>query len=405
MAGFVQQNQLGLTLLRKGSWTEAETEFRKALAEAPQQATFHNNLGVALFEQGRTDAAVVEYQQAIQLNDSDTLFHMNLGDAYHRQGKLNPAIDTYRRVLRDSPGRVGIHVRYINVSFDLGTTDGGVADLEALLKQEKLSGIDGINLVYGAEQAIALAHILHGRYEEAEQHVSRALENLSKVKTESGGYVIPIITPFFFYIQTVPKTQINLDRLYASLYNLRGVSQYRRGRYVQAIDDFKQGIDKAQGGNWNFNLGRVLLDQGNTAEALYHFRRFLETSPNSSISRVYAAIALKMSGQDADAERERQEALAQAQNKINSSLRSNYEYVEALALADQSWGRIDEAIIQYQKVIEVAPHAGWAYKKLAGLYHARGNSELARQMIMKALERLPDDVEVQRLSREIVPSA
>jgi tetratricopeptide (TPR) repeat protein len=300
---------------------------------------------------------------------------MHLGDAYHRQGKVDLALDAYRRVLRETPARPGIHTRYVLASYDAGG--------------------------FGSTQALVHACLLEGRYEAAEERASAALEGLGQVKTERGGYVIPIVTSFFFYIRTVPKTQISLDGLYSTFYNLRGLARCGRAEYGSAAEDFKRGLERLPTGNGNLDLGRLLVEQGNPDEALYHFRRSREIAPNSAVGRAWYAALFRMSGRTAEAEREWDELVRRPGRATPIDLPSRQDYLEALAVVDQAWGRTDEAIAKLTRVVEFNPHRGWTYKRLAVLHLARGDRAAARRAVDRAAELLAGDTAVQEFAREI----
>lgn len=54
--------------LKKGQYEPAIANFRKALAQDPDEAFVHNSLGVALGRTGRADEAVEHWRKAIAVS-------------------------------------------------------------------------------------------------------------------------------------------------------------------------------------------------------------------------------------------------------------------------------------------------------------------------------------------------
>jgi tetratricopeptide (TPR) repeat protein len=394
------ENRAGAAALRQGNWTDAEREFRRAIEADGRNPDYYGNLGVALQEQGRVDDAAAAYRTGLELKHDHAVLLSHLGDVYHRQGRVAEAAELYGRSFREKPGRAGIQSRYVRAAWDSGTLDSAVADLEAVLKKEtNPSSADEIWTVYRCELALVQAAWTRGAYDEAIERASRTLDNLGKVKTEKGGYVIPVVTPFFFYIRTVPKTSINLDGLYASFYNIRGLAYFRRGEWDAAADDFRRSIERSRDWVGNLNLGRVLLENDDPKEAVYFFRRVVDASPNMHLARAYHAIALRLDGQTAEADREWQEFERRSRDVVNADLPSNSDWVEMLALADETWGRRAQAVARYRRVIDLNPASGWAYRRLALL---ESDTDVALELARRAAALMPADPRAAGLVERLV---
>lgn len=397
----IQNNQAGIRSLQKGHLIDAETEFKKAIEADPSNAKYHNNLGAAFFEQGRIEDALIEYKKAVELGLDESNLHTNLGKVYHIQGKLKDAHLEFKKALDIAPHVSGPHFNFINGSYDLDSVEKAISDLEEIIKDSKPEGLEGINRFFMSYQAIVYAHILQGKYEEAIKKSSENIDILSKVKTEKGGYVIPIVTPFFFFVSTVPKQSFNLDNIYNSFYNLRGLAYFRQGQYQKASEDFKKAIEKKLDSLSNLNLGRIMLEERDPREAIYYFRKTIEKHQYSFIARIYYSIALKLNGEHSKAEDEFQYGIKQSNNRINTNLKSSYEYIEALGFANQVWERWDEAIYNYKKVIQSVPNSGWAYRKLGEVYLSRKEKDLAKAALNRALELMPQDTRTINLLKEV----
>ncbi len=63
-----------------GRYTQAETAYRRALALAPNVATYHTALGLVLAKQGRLEEGVIELERAVALDATDSIAYRHLAD-------------------------------------------------------------------------------------------------------------------------------------------------------------------------------------------------------------------------------------------------------------------------------------------------------------------------------------
>lgn len=332
----VQNNHAGLIHFRHGRFSEAESEFKAAAKANPKNAIFINNLGLANFAQGRVDEAIASYQKAIALDDRNALFHRCLGDAYHAQGKLAEALQQYQTALARSAVEP-VHVAIINVAFDMGKADEWVKKFADAMKDTKPEGSEAISKVFLAEQAILHAYELQGRTDELIARAAKDIEAIRGVKKEEGGHGIPIITSFLFFMRAVPKRQINTAPIVGSLYVYRGRGYLKKGMDDEARADFRTSSEVAPAGWGGAYLGIAALKANDTQEAVFQLRKALETRPNWISGRLYYAAALKMNGDSALAEKERETAARLAANRRDLTLPSAYEHSDAEALAATLW--------------------------------------------------------------------
>lgn len=403
----IENNKTGLAHLRAARYSDAEKEFAEAANANPKNANFINNLGVAYQEQGHLDKAIDQYHKAIKLDDSKALYYRNLGNVYHTQGKLEEAMQQYKKALAINPIEVNVHSKMIDIAFDNGDIDRVVKDFEEMIKGLKPEGSRGIDQIFLPEQAILGAYGLQGKYDEVIDRATKDIDVLKGVKTEEGGYVVPIITPFFFYIQTVPKKQINVSGIMGSLYNYRGRAYLRKGNFSAAISDFKVSVQNAPGGFGTLNLGIASLETRDYREAAYQLRKFLETHPSSGIGRVYYAASLRLSGDLSSGEQELAIVRKSVGKKINLNLKSNYEYIEAVAYADHIWERFDDAIQGYNQVLLSCSSCGRSYRNLGEIYVKLQDKSKAKENLTKAAAIMPEDQRTKKmledLSKDTVP--
>jgi tetratricopeptide (TPR) repeat protein len=96
-------NGTGLLLLKRGSYSNADIEFRKAIQVGPDRAEFHANLGDANYYAKIYPLAVSEYNEVIKMDTTFLDVYFRLARAYMVQGQYNEALSQLRTVLtRDS---------------------------------------------------------------------------------------------------------------------------------------------------------------------------------------------------------------------------------------------------------------------------------------------------------------
>ena len=88
-----------------GQFSEAATNFQKALRLRPHHAEGYKNLGIALARQGNLAEAVASFQEALRLKPDLADVQLNLGNALREQGRLDEAVAPISRPSASSPTR------------------------------------------------------------------------------------------------------------------------------------------------------------------------------------------------------------------------------------------------------------------------------------------------------------
>lgn len=102
---------LGVMAMRRRRLDEAIDLLRRAVAAAPAHPDLHNDLGSALGEAGRSEEAVAEFRRALELRPNRAEVHGNLGVALQRLGKVEESIAAHRRAVELSPRSAGALTR------------------------------------------------------------------------------------------------------------------------------------------------------------------------------------------------------------------------------------------------------------------------------------------------------
>lgn len=90
---------LGLVHYARGELDAAVELVDKAVAAAPRAAVFRFNLGNILRDAGDLAAALAAYREAVALQPDEADFHNNLGQACEEAGQFDEAVACYRRAV------------------------------------------------------------------------------------------------------------------------------------------------------------------------------------------------------------------------------------------------------------------------------------------------------------------
>ncbi len=110
MTAFAQKEKkeirTGNDRYEKGNYSDAETEYRKALEKNQSSYPGTYNLGGALYRQKKFDEAVQQYQQSIERTtdpkEKASSYH-NLGNSMVKAQKYAESIDAYKKALKLNP--------------------------------------------------------------------------------------------------------------------------------------------------------------------------------------------------------------------------------------------------------------------------------------------------------------
>src|SRR5215471_1072035 len=205
----LEHNKAGMAHLQNGKYSEAEDEFSVASKLDPSSALYKNNLGVAYLKQDKNTQARAKFQEALALDDSKALYYRNLAESHFMEGELDKALPGYQRSLAIAPTEAISRARIMQIAFDTGTVDEWTKEFDQSARTATPETREGVDLVFLPEQAVLLGMLLQGKYDETISRATSDIDAVRGVKTERSGYVVPIITPFFIYIRSVPSQSFN----------------------------------------------------------------------------------------------------------------------------------------------------------------------------------------------------
>ena len=201
-------------------------------------------------------------------------------------------------------------------------------------------------------------------------------------------------------------------------YNL-GIVLSEQGETDQAIDHYRRAVglrpDYAEA---HYNLGRLLVEQSQFDDAIAHYERAAAINPADAEAQNNLGVTLFGIGRADDAIAHYQKALeilpdyAEASCNLANALIAKGDFDGAIArytaclaaMPDQEEarynlasallrrGRTDEAIIQYQKVLQMHPESADAHANLGSAWLAKGHVRDAMEEYTRALQIAPENL-------------
>ncbi len=106
---FYKQIDIAGDLARKGQYTQAALEWKKAIAMEPDDPGGHYGLGQTMFFEGKVDEAITQYREALRIDPLSTETHNGMGLALGRAGKTDESIAEFRKAIDEKPDYAEAH--------------------------------------------------------------------------------------------------------------------------------------------------------------------------------------------------------------------------------------------------------------------------------------------------------
>jgi tetratricopeptide (TPR) repeat protein len=267
-----------VTWKQSTAYADSETLWRDTLNKNPNSWAAHNNFGRALHDAGKTLEAIPHYEAAIRINPGFSKAHYNLGVALEQTGRDEEAAAEFAEAIRLEPRHV-ISMNHLgNICFRLGRIE------EAIAHYEKAISIKGDFSELHNNFANVLART--GRLDEAIEHYALALEaqpdypeahnNLATAMEKRGD----IEKAIFHYRQA-----IQLRPAYAQAHMNLAVLFLTTGKLKEAKAAFENTLALQSFPEAHYNLGLILAEEGNRADAARHFTEALQQRPDFAEAR------------------------------------------------------------------------------------------------------------------------
>jgi len=286
---------------------ETVSDYRRALADAPEDWVLHYNLARLQQKLGDFASAAESCRQVIRLLPHCSEVHAQLGVLLARQGQVDEAIQRFDTALRIDPGSVAaINGRGLAMAR-AGHYDAAIREYQRALKLDPMSGETHLN--------IGMALSAQGKHEDAKRHFRKALE----------------------------RRLLKADAMVTL-----GKMCFSQGWINEAITNFTDALRlEPTHAQAHFYLGGVLASVGRRAEAQEHYAEAVRLDPELAEAHLGLGIELGRQGQDLKAIEHFAEAVRLRPNLVEARLN--------LGIALNKLQRFNEAVQQFQEVLRLAP--------------------------------------------------
>ena len=341
---------------------------------------------------GDTDAATKEYREG-QSRDPKrkTLYQKRIVEAFMARGKASEAEEINRQILKDNPQDSFAKEVEGSLLLDRGDVAGAMVDLQGAVTADPKNPANHYRLGLAHKaRAISDRSVAAGEIEQARQEFERALAirpdfvlarlDLARIEIAKGDYEGAMKTA----AQALKDDPSNLSAKIIESAALLGQKKIAEAR--QLLESVR--AQSPNSPDVVYQLGGVSLIEKKYKEADQEFRRAYDLSPNNM--RGLTGMV------ETDLEQNKSDAAIQT---LKDEISKNPERSEMrLLLADVEVrvGKFDEAIADYQAVVDKMGKNSKArariFVRLGETYRRKGDLANAIQAFQKARELTPDDV-------------
>ena len=398
--------KLGEDALQREDYTQALKHFNNHLQNTSNQETGKTltRLGYTYSQLGRYAEAMHAYQNALRLMTSrqtetiTTQALLGLGYIAYRQGKFDNAIQLYTKVVEQ--GGTGLAEAHHN----LGRIYAGRGNIEkAIAAQQQAITLDTdfsdayyhLGTLYGRKQKWHKAIDAYQKSVTLEPLKPNAHYQLARCYRQTGDTIQAEKALHRF--RALKKADADIQKHSEAAFNANTANKataliklaytyLKYQRYEAATQTFERAkqhnisdIDSAQ---VSASLGRIALEQGNTKQAITHYKQAIQIGLQQPETYHYLGIAYMQNKDGENAIKQFQKALS-----LNSDLQESHLLLGTLYATKR---KFTTAEIHYQRAIALAPKMAAAYHGLAYLYGQHNQKlEKATELARKAARLSP----------------
>src|SRR6266404_4658824 len=373
----------------------AVAAFRESLKNDPGNAELHFDLSLALSKLGDATAAQEELETAVRLDRHLAKARNQLG-IWHLLNKENAKAEGAFKSAITSDAQFVEAKNNLGVFYALSGKDLEALELfhQAILQRPDYSSAHvNLGLVLASE----------GKNAEAEKEIRSALRNSPKylnaynalgmiaAKLGRGDEAIEILQEVAQIQPGSASAHLNLGMaLSGGGFDLSGALNQRSAELLDHLVTLEPSNSDAK-----LLLGRNLLILGQTDEAIHHLQLSVGASPNNEDALYALAQALSRAGSpDAKVFLERFQNLKQ-QREVNDRIQKLGSYGLESANA-KDW---PQAVKNFKEALELCGLCASAedlHRNLGLILVLKGEIEVGRQELEKALRLKPDDADARR---------
>lgn len=369
--GYVPDNaerrrMMGQSELARGNTDAALQYFHCALELEPNNLDIQFDLGVGLRHAGKLDEAKAQFDEVEKRDPTYPELALERGRIFEARGEWEVAVRNYRMALEKAPQDSGLMLRLGACQVEAGHIDAAEATLTNVAKLRPNSA--------DVSYFLGRVDFARKRYNEALTNFQRstALDARQSEYQTYAGWAALELGSLGQALEFVNEA-LELDPSMGEAYWVRGRIRLRAGAVKDARDDFERAL-KLKPSRYEIyaHLGDAYdqLRQVRSAIDAYHKALSYDKERGEWWARLGALFM------DVGQPREAQQALSQAtalgdpQKPVPPWLPEAHRvYAEALSLQ----GRQDEALVHYQKYLDIAPSTALDRQDVEAIVKAYGH--------------------------------
>jgi tetratricopeptide (TPR) repeat protein len=282
--------QSGAAALHQGNAAEAENDFRRATAAAPEMPDAYLYLGLAELREGKADGAETDLSKAIQLNPELPGAHMFLGIAQFQMNKLDAAISSLKLEQTRQPDNVEVLTWLGIAELGAGHADEAVAPLD---RAAQLSPKDPNVLDYRGRAHSLVAQQSYRALTALDPDSWRVHRALGEVSAESKDWPSALAE----YQKAIDRQPNNAD-----LYEALGDTYQRLHRTDDASRAYESELKLSPHSSIAlYNLGRIQVERGDAQAGVTLLRQAADASAPSAQISLYLGRGLADTGHPQEA--------------------------------------------------------------------------------------------------------
>ena len=361
------------SLIREGHLDDAKASVLSELKRNPASVEGYNLLGIIESDQLDYSNALAAFEKALQLAPNSAKTHNNLGDFYLSQRKPELAEKEFRTVLRLDPAD-------LEGNYNLGVL--------LMARGAYSDAIPRFERIHPANQATSFnlikSYFRSNRVKDA-LRTATSLSNQSQGSVPvhfSLGVLLASEKQYKMAVLEFQKADALQSNTFETLYNL-GEALFREGEYSNADLALNRALKlKPDSPEAQYLLALVYKNEARPLDALNLLISARKISPeNPDVILLMAQISMS------------QDYYEDAIPLLEQGLRVAPQRADLCAALGQSYfmaGKIDNALDQFKKLIELDPSAR-SYAFVALAYRNLGRFDDAKSYVLKGLKLDPSD--------------
>ncbi len=331
-------------------------------------ATSPRDVALALETQGKNAEAEAAWKQCLETAPTNPEAYAHLGLLEARQEHYKEAVPFYRKALELGPQIPGVQINLGLALFKGGELKQSVEVFAALLKNQNLDSSQALQLTF----LLGMAHYGLGEYAEAIPYLKDAV-----VADEQNLTLKLVLAHSCLWtrqnecVLDVYRQILTLDPNSAEAYMLAGEALDGMKNRAGAIQQFRLAVQaNPREPGVHQDLGYLLWEQSQFAEAAAEFQAELTNNPNDAWAMTYLADAEIHANQNESAQ-----LLLEKAGKIDSEIALTHL---DLGILYNDSGRRDDGVRELKLAEELDPSNQNVHWRLGHIYQFAGDKDKAK---------------------------